>query len=300
MSNISIKQLRYFSAAAESGRFSMAAVQVHVTQSAITTAVMALEQELGVKLFDRHPHGVTLTADGHNFYQRTRDILDALEDAVREPRFQIHHMTGEIYVGASYTLLGYFLPQLMARFRTNYPEIAIDLHDMSRSEIETAIRDERVDLGIIILSNAARDETFDHHVLVRSRRRLWTAGSHPLREIAEPSLSDISQYPYIQITVDEAESSTDRYWQEQGMERNIAFRTSSMEALRGLIAHGFGVTILSDMVYRPWSLEGKKIEATPILDNIPTMEVGLIWKRGKPLSEATEAFKEFLIHASGS
>ena len=54
-SNITLKQLRYFVAAAEVGRFSMAAVQVHVTQSAITSAVLALEKELGIKLFERHP-----------------------------------------------------------------------------------------------------------------------------------------------------------------------------------------------------------------------------------------------------
>jgi DNA-binding transcriptional LysR family regulator len=72
-----------------------------------------------------------------------------------------------------------------------------------------------------------------------------------------------------------------------------------MEALRGLIAHGFGVSILSDMVYRHWSLEGKKIEARPILDLVPDMEVGLIWHRDRPQGQPAEAFRQFLIRTSG-
>ena len=300
MHNISLKQLRYFLAAAENGRFSMAAAAVHVSQSAITNAVLNLEGELKVKLFERHPHGVTLTADGHSFYQRCRDIVEALDDAVREPCFQVHRMEGEIHIAASYTLLGYFLPQLMARFRTNYPAIALELHDLQREQIEQAIDDETAELGVMILSNAPRDPRFHYHSLLQSRRRLWSSLDHPLTHGATPTLDDISRYPYIQITVDEAERSTNRYFEKHHVTRQIGFRTSSMEALRGLIAHGFGVTILSDLVYRQWSLEGKKIEARALDDAVPSMEVGLIYKRGRKLSAGAQAFKEFIIHASGS
>jgi DNA-binding transcriptional LysR family regulator len=73
-----------------------------------------------------------------------------------------------------------------------------------------------------------------------------------------------------------------------------------MEALRGLVAHGFGVTVLSDMVFRPWSLEGKRIEARPILDAIPQMDAGMIWSRAAPLSAPAAALQQFLIHACGT
>jgi DNA-binding transcriptional LysR family regulator len=66
------------------------------------------------------------------------------------------------------------------------------------------------------------------------------------------------------------------------------------------VAHGFGVTILSDMVFRPWSLEGKRIDARPILDAIPQMDVGMLWRKGAPLGTLGAAFQQFLIHACGS
>ncbi|SPU49908.1 LysR family transcriptional regulator [Bordetella trematum] len=59
--DVTLRQLRYFAAAARSGRLSMAAADEHVSQSAVTNAVQALETRLGVKLFERHPHGVSLT-----------------------------------------------------------------------------------------------------------------------------------------------------------------------------------------------------------------------------------------------
>lgn len=298
--DVSFRQLRYFAAAAETGQFSLAAAKMFVTQSAITNAIGQLEDSLGVRLFERQPHGVALTAEGQGFYQHARHILDSLQDALREPRFRMHELAGSFRIAATYTLQGYYLPPLLARFRAAYPDIEIDLHDMSRAEVEAAVLVGEIDLGVILLSNVPDRARFGHHVLMRSRRQLWAASGHPLLDTAYPSLADIARHPYIQLTVDEAEASTARYWQDAGVAPRVAFRTNVMEALRGLIAHGFGVTILSDMVYRAWSLEGKKIEARPVLGTVPHMEVGLIWRPDTELAPPAEAFRQFLIHASGS
>lgn len=298
--DVSFRQLRYFAAAAETGQFSLAAGKMFVTQSAITNAIGQLEDSLGVRLFERQPHGVALTAEGQGFYQHARHILDSLQDALREPRFRMHELSGSFRIAATYTLQGYFLPPLFARFRAAYPDVEIDLHDMQRAEVEAAVLAGELDLGVVLLSNTPERQRFGHHVLMRSRRQLWAASGHPLLETAYPSLADIARFPYIQLTVDEADTSTARYWQDAGVVPNVAFRTNVMEALRGLIAHGFGVTILSDMVYRAWSLEGKKIEARPVLGAVPHMEVGLIWRPGVELPPPAEAFRQFLIHACGS
>ncbi|WP_291993626.1 LysR substrate-binding domain-containing protein [Candidatus Accumulibacter sp. ACC003] len=297
--DVSLRQLRYFAAAAETGQFSMAAAKLFVSQSAITNAILLLEDRLGVKLFERHPYGVSLTAEGHRFHQHAQHILDSLQDALREPRFRAGQLAGSIRIAASYTVLGYFLPPLLARFRANYPGVELDLRDMARRDIEAAVASGELELGVAIVSNVEAPERFGHHVLIRSRRQLWAATGHPVLRTPYPSLENIATHPYILLTVDEGEESNRRYWDERGLEPAIAFRTNGMEALRGLVAHGFGVTILSDMVYRPWSLEGKKIEARPILDVVPYMEVGLLWQRDASLAAPAEALRQFLIQACG-
>jgi hypothetical protein len=72
------------------------------------------------------------------------------------------------------------------------------------------------------------------------------------------------------------------------------FTTSSVEAVRSMVAAGMGVTILSDMVYRPWSLEGQRIDTRNVVADIPTMDVGLAFDRGRPLSPASKIFHDFL------
>ncbi|TDG02807.1 LysR family transcriptional regulator [Paraburkholderia guartelaensis] len=298
--DVTLRQFRYFVAAAQNGQFSMAAAAEHVSQSAITNAVLALEEALGTRLFVRLPQGVELTPDGQDFLNHARHVLESVRDALHKAPFRAHSLRGTVRLAASYTLLGYFLPELLARFRATYPEIEIDLHDLDRPAIEEAVLAGKVDLGVALLSNVERRARFGHHLLMRSRRQLWAAPTHPLAQMGTVTLRDIARYPYIQLTVDEGEASTLRYWKKRRVAPNIAFRTSSMEALRGLVAHGFGVTILSDMVFRPWSLEGKRIDACAIEDAIPQMEAGMLWHPGAVLSDPARAMQQFLIHACGN
>lgn len=298
--DISMRQLRYFVAAADVGQFSQAALKVHVSQSAITAAVLQLEETLGVSLFDRLPYGVALTAEGNKFSLHARHILDTLQDALSEPLFLSHGMQGTVRVGASYTVLGYFLPALLARFKRSYPQVEIDLVDMDRHSIEAAVSSGELDLGLTIVSNTPDLRGFAHHVLIRSRRQLWLSTQHPLMAAPSINLQDVAEHAYILATLDEGDASTLRYWESRGLAPKVAFRTSSMEALRGLVGHGFGVTILSDMLYRAWSLEGKKIEIRPLVDVIPPMELGLIWLPDQALASPAEAFRQFLIMACTS
>jgi DNA-binding transcriptional LysR family regulator len=297
--DLTIRQLRYFAAAAETGQFSLAAANQHISQSAITSAIGQLEQTLGVSLFERLPHGVRLTLEGHRFFERAQSILNAVQDAVSEPLTHSAALGGTVRIGASYTVLGYYLPALLARFRRSYPNIVFDLHDLDRAAIETAVTAGELDLGLIILSNASPDLALEKAVLLRSRRHLWLSADHPLMAQEHISLRDVERYPYILLTVDEGEASTRRYWETARVSPQIAFRTGSMEALRGLVAHGFGVTVLSEMVFRSWSLEGRRLETRSLSDPAPEMELGLIWTPQSVITPAVRAVQQFLLQVNG-
>ncbi|WP_296258124.1 MULTISPECIES: LysR family transcriptional regulator [unclassified Pseudomonas] len=298
--DVTIRQLRYFAAAADSGQFSLAAANEHISQSAITSAVSQLEATLGVTLFERLPHGVRLTREGYRFLERARSILNAVQDAVSEPLTNDIALSGTVRIGASYTVLGYYLPALLARFRKSYPNIIFDLRDLDRVAIEEAVADGELDLGLIILSNSDADLTLQKAVLLRSPRQIWLAADHPLMQQSQIQLKDIERFPYILLTVDEGEASSSRYWKSAGVVPDIAFRTGSMESLRELVAHRFGITILSEMVFRPWSLEGKRLEMRPLLDPPPEMELGLVWKTDGLGVPAVGAVHSFLIHPGKS
>jgi len=129
--------------------------------------------------------------------------------------------------------------------------------------------------------------------LAKSRRRLWTSTNHLLLGKDKVTLRDVAKESYIQLTIDEAAKTTLSYWSKHKLAPNVVFRTDSVEAVRSLVATGAGVTILSDMVYRPWSLEGDKLESREISQQIPTMDVGLAWPKSAELSAPARAFIEF-------
>ena len=105
------------------------------------------------------------------------------------------------------------------------------------------------------------------------------------------------------LTVDEAKQTAAPLLAPTRPRPNVIFTTSSVEAVRSMVADGIGVTILSDMVYRPWSLEGQRIDTRNVDADIPTMDVGLAWAVDRPFSAATKLFHDFLnlsFHGAGS
>jgi len=291
--SLSLKQIRYFIAAAESGQISQAAIELNVSQSAVTAAVQQLEATLGTRLFDRIPTGVALTPEGSRFLLHARNVMAAVAEAVRMPRGGAA-TAGRIRVGVTYTVAGYFLPRHHARFARNFPEISVELVEAPRSTIEQGLMDGTLDIAVMLVSNLEATGEIEAETLIRSRRRLWLPADHPLLRESRVHLADVAPHPYVMLTVDEASHTAGRYWARAGLQPNVVFRTSSVEAVRSMVAAGMGLTILSDMVYRPWSLEGQRIETRRLAEEVPSMDVGLAWRRGAAMSPATRALRDFL------
>lgn len=291
--SLSLRQIHYFIATAEAGKLSLAASQLGVSQSAVTEAIKALEAQTGVQLLRRHPRGVELTFEGSQFLRHAHAVVAAVSDATRAPRQARSGVRGRFSMAVSFTVAGYFIPAPLARFRRLFPEVQVDLFEMNRPEIERRLVAGRIDLAVILTSNLNDAEEIEAEELIRSRRRLWTAPNHPLLQRRRVTLASIAPEPYIMLTVDEAERTALRYWARTPYRPNVVFRTSSVEAVRSMVATGAGVSILSDMVYRPWSLEGGRIEARTVHDGVPSMDVGLAWRRGSKLNPCAQAFRDF-------
>lgn len=291
--SFSIKQIQYFLATADAGQLSQAAVDLNVSQSAITTALKNLEERLGVQLFERHAHGVSLTQAGQQFLQHARNINAAVEEALHSPQQYQLNVTGEMSVAVTYTVAGYFLPQHVVRFSRRYQGVTLNLFEATRNEIEEGILSGQFQLGVLLTSNLVNRDDIEYETLFRSRRRLWLASNHALLTRPSVSLREVAQEPYIMLTVDEASNTAHRYWNKTSYTPRVIFATSSVEAVRSMVAMGMGITVLSDMVYRPWSLEGRRIETLVLENEIPSMDVGIAWRKRSDLSPAAKAFIDY-------
>ena len=162
-----------------------------------------------------------------------------------------------------------------------------------RLDVEVGVIDGKHDLALMLVSNLSNRQKLLCHTLVHSMRRLWLPPKHPLLNQEIITLADISSLPYIQLVIDDAEITTGAYWRAHNLQPNIIMRTDLVEAIRSLIAFRQGVTILSDMMYRPWSLEGSRIEVREVAANIPTMNTGLVRKHARDPSLQARAFIDF-------
>ncbi len=288
---MNFRHLKFFVATAESGQVSRAATQLSISQSAVTSAIKDLEAELGVALFIRSAQGMEMTEAGRDFLASAREILEKLEQARRVAQKQ-SPVTGVISLAATYTVIGYFLPPHLDRLKQMFPHLEIRLSELNRESIEEGLLSNRFDLGVVLTSNLNNPEIATQ-TLLRSPRSLWAANTHRFIRQGKATFEEIAQEDYIMLTVDEAAHTTLRYWNQNACQPRVKLRTSSVEAVRSMVANGQGVTILSDMVYRPWSLEGKRIGRVATDRVIPSMDVGLAWRKDVEMSQPVASVADY-------
>lgn len=289
--SFTIRQIKYFVATAELGQVSQAAMQLNISQSAVTTAIQDLESAINGRLFARTPGGMELTDTGRRFLNHAYTILSAVDEALKVPGLQ-GTVAGSLSVAATFTVIGYFLPYHLQRLSQLYPQVTVNLHELDREEIEDGLLQNRFDMAVVLTANLMNPELASL-TCFSSERRLWVASRHPLLSRQVVDLADVAREPYVMLTVDEAADTAMRYWRKAGLKPDVRLRTSSVEAVRSMVGNGAGVAILSDMIYRPWSLEGKRIETINLRDPVPSMDVGLAWSRQAELTPPMQAFRDY-------
>ncbi|MDI9348685.1 MAG: LysR family transcriptional regulator [Candidatus Symbiobacter sp.] len=294
---ITLRQMRYFVRAADSGQVSKAAHDLNVSQSAVTAAIQGLESDLRVKLFDRTPNGLRITAEGALFLARARTALISVDEAIHAPLTLGRNLTGTLRIGVTYTVAGYFFSLFHAQFLQQSPNLDLVVEESPRDLIEKRLIAGDLDVAVVLVSNLQHQDVLAYQKLLQSPRHLWLAANHRLRAYDKITLHDLVDEPFIMLEVDEARHTALRYWDAHQVKPNIIFSTHSVEAVRGLVANGVGVTILSDMVYRPYSLDGQHIEKRELVTAIPTMDIGLVWAKQHGLSPAAQNFCLFMRRA---
>ncbi|MCR9255798.1 MAG: LysR family transcriptional regulator [Alphaproteobacteria bacterium] len=286
-----LRHLKYFIATAELGQVSRAAMELSVSQSAVTAAVRELEAVLGTQLFVRSAKGMTLTGAGRQFLATGYEIVAKVDDSLRVA--DTLGLQGSLKIAASYTVIGYFLPAHLYRLSRAMPDVTLQVREMTRQTLEEALLADQIEIGVALTSNISNPE-LAKETLLSSPRRLWLSSRHHLAGREALRLADIAHEPYVMLTVDEAAHTAMRYWSRTTTQSpNVILRTSSVEAVRSMVANGLGISILSDMVYRPWSLEGRRLETAEIADAVPAMDVGLVWRRDAPFTPAMSAVRDY-------
>lgn len=289
-----LQQLRHFVAVAETGSVSRAAERCHISQPSLSSSLKNLGDSLASNLVTRHRNGVALTTDGERFLRHAQQILAAVDKATMDMVQSPRHLKGTLSIGVTETISGALVPLILMEGRRQFPEVNVEIIEDERPGVEQALMDGRIDFAVLLVSNIEATPGISVRPMLKSARKLWTSVEHPLLTQATISLRDVAQHGYILLDRDEHIQTALKYWNRYALTPRVILRTKSTEAIRSLVSEGFGVTILSDLTYREWSHEGGRIARRSLVEAIPSMDVGVAYRRGEPLTPIAQAFSDFL------
>lgn len=288
--SISLRQIRYFVAVAEHGSVSATSQSISISQSTITETIQELEADLGFRLFERHARGVELTLKGHQFLRHARKILTDVQDARRALRGEVAEGGGRLALGVTPLVAGYVLSDLVTGFGGAFPEVVVDTVEDTGQQLEHLLVGGELDVAVMVLPVHMNAPALHTELVEVSAYRVWLPLGHRETRKVRVSLNDLSDTPHVLLTIDQVAQNVEAAWRELGIRPQVALRTSSVEAVRGLVATGGHVAIMPDLTYRPWSLDGDKVEARMIAEPLPPVEVAVAWRRGFPLSPTATGF----------
>jgi LysR family cyn operon transcriptional activator len=194
---LEIRHLRYFLAVAEAGSFSRAADRLGISQPSVSQQMRDLEAGLRVSLFQRRGKRILLTSTGLIFEEHARALLRELENFLQEVSSEPSRLRGTLHLGVVPVLNVPLVPELMGMFAADHPGINLIVEEISSTEIETALEEGRMHVGLGFLTRHSPNLRYER--LCTDEFALIVSESHPWSKRHVIALSELHQERLLQL-----------------------------------------------------------------------------------------------------
>ena len=239
-----LRQLRYVVVIAEEGSFTAAAARLQIAQQSLSQQIALIEQRLGAALFDRGPHGVTLTVVGSALLPEARAALAAADRAFDVARRAAAGERRQFRVGFLSSVANHLLPPVVRGFGERSPDVAIDTEELPIAQLVARLRDGTLDAG---LSRPPLVDDLVTEEIMREPVAAVLPTGHRLAGAESLTLADLADEPWVltgRATWPPWHRKYDRDFIAAGYEPRVVQRGSSPQNLLALVAAGVGVTRL--------------------------------------------------------
>jgi len=319
--NPTLRQMRAFVALAKTGNFTLAAQYMHVTQSALSGLIKELEQTLGVRVVDRNTRRIALTETGNELYPLFSQMIDDLDRALANIADQAQLRKGIVRVAVPQLMACTLLPQVIAAWRTRYPDIGISLSDSPVEAVTTRVLSGETDFGIgperdgapQLEARELMEMPFEavvptDHALARHSRLGWSdLAAHPLitlrGQFTERLLADMGRGADAsnEDGASDRKRSARRDTRADSL-RDVALRPAHevtyMTTALAMVASGLGVTVCMPYAAPLVRLHGLRM--LPLDAPVLTRRFFVYTREQRSLSPAAAAFIAFLFDWVGA
>lgn len=284
--DVSLRQLEYVVAVADTLGFRRAAERCAVSQPNLSAQIQQLEDVLGVKLFERDRSGVLLTAAGEEIVTRARRVLVETEDLLAVATRARDPFAGTFRVGVIPTIAPYFLPEVTQVLAREYPNLRLVFRE---EKTEDTVRDlwaGTLDAGLVALE--AELGALQHAEVMRDPFVLALPKDHPLGKKKKIAKADLDDQEVLLLEDGHCLRSQALALCTKAGAREMDLRATSLATLVQMVAGSNAVTLLPELAL---SVEnrGAQLEIRPFIAPAPFRTIVLVWR---PRSPFAEAFRE--------
>src|SRR4051812_13487309 len=284
---LTLRQLQYVVAVAETQSFRRAAERCRVGQPSLSTQIAEVERALGVRLFERDRRHVLVTAAGEALLPHARALLVAADDLVAAAARLGDPLAGTLRIGIIPTVSPYLLPEIAPALRRALPRLELVWSEDKTATLTARLQAGELDAALVALEAELGD--FEHERLGRDRFVVAVGAEHPLARSSRPLGADELRGQELLLLAeghclrDQALSACGR-----GRRRESPFGATSLSTLTQMVAAGRGVTLLPELALATENRRGQ-LRLRPFKQPSPGRTLALVWRRGSPVAPAVSA-----------
>jgi len=288
---MTLKQVRAFLAVAQSLSFAVACERLHLSQSALSLTIKALEEGLGGRLFSRNTRNVALTPEGESLLPLARRLIADWDNAEDEMRQRFTLQRGRVTLAAMPSFAGNLLPPILKTFRARYPNVNVTVNDVINEQVLEMVRDRHVELGVAFEPMQGSSLAFTP--LYLDRFVAVVPLDSPLAQLREIHWQTLLEQPFITLQ----RPSTVRVMLEEhlrarGMKLPVEFESHQLATVGRMVASGLGVSAVPALCVGQMHELGAR--CITLSDPVIERAIGVLTKPGHELSAAAQALFDTL------
>ncbi|MBS0506861.1 MAG: LysR family transcriptional regulator [Proteobacteria bacterium] len=291
--NISTRQIDAFLALATQRNFTRAAAQCHLSQPAFSALIRALEDDLGLRLFDRSTRHVALTAEGENFHSSALRIRAEMDAALASMRDAAQLRRGRVAIALLPSLAAGWLPGVLASFHARHPGVELDIADVLSEPCIERVATGRADFALAAIR--ADTPELQAEPFCRDGFHLVCRADHPLATHPLPAgpaqWRTLSQWPFIHL----ARHSSVRQYLEATFHpqtMNTLMEVEQLATVMGMVRAGLGISVVPTLTL--FHFQHPELATRPLALPGFTRQIYLVRRRERSLSVAAQALYELV------